>query len=241
MLRDPTHIRNIVEQQDPKAINTHRYEQIFGSPKTTLRIYANKEVGPEERKAVAYAHFTLPDKYLTGTSLASIIDVYVSILSRSLHDKMFQVGFWTQIEDFWSFFQQVMTRCTMETLFGSAMYKDYPGLTKDYWKFNDDVESFMPGMPRPLTPAAYEKSRDRLHRGIERWLRKNHSGSEFAKISEEDPVWDEHKGSKFIQERDDVLAKTEGLDVKARVAEILSIMHGYVRLLASDSPVNSLL
>ncbi|KAF1945985.1 cytochrome P450 [Clathrospora elynae] len=227
VLQDPKHIETVAQaskQQSPHALYIRMYAEALGYPKAALDLYAIEGVGGKEKEAFQYAHTTLSQKYLTGASLASISDVYVSMLSRSLNDKMFQIGSWTQIEDFWSFFQQVITRCTMETLFGSAISKQYRGLIKDYWMFDDAIESFMPGMPRLFTSASYQGPRDRLHEGIEKWLKTNHSGSEFAKIADEDPIWDEHKGLKFIQERDDVFAKIEGKDWKTRTAEVLSVM-----------------
>lgn len=198
---------------------------MFGSPKTALNLYAGEGFAEQDRKAIEYAHTVLLQKHLTGTSLADLMDIYVSNLSRNLNDKMFQIKFWTQIEDFWSFFQQVVTRCTIETFFGSAILKEHPALLKEYWKYDDAVDGYVPGMSRLLMSTTYEGPRDQLLEGIRKWLKTNHSGSDFAKISEEDPIWDEHKGLKFVQERDDVIAKIEGIDLKARAAEILSVMY----------------
>ncbi|KAF2851767.1 putative cytochrome-like protein P450 [Plenodomus tracheiphilus IPT5] len=225
VLRDPRHVEQVVlasRRAVPDMIDMHKYEQIFGCPRSFINVYAS-DGGPKE--AIQYAYKDLPKKYLTGTALANMTDVYVSSLSRSLNDKMFQFKFWTQIEDFWSFFQQVITRCTVEALFGTAILKDHRTLLKDYWAYDEAVTGFMPGMSRLLMTTTYEAPRDKMLQAIEKWLRNHHSGSEFAKIGEEDPVWDADKGAKFIQERDDVFAKVEGIDTRARAAEMLSIMH----------------
>ncbi|KAF1849405.1 cytochrome P450 [Cucurbitaria berberidis CBS 394.84] len=229
VLRDPKQAERVLQasnQLTTRKSNLHIHERLFGSPKEILKFYAGKGSNGNEAGLVELVHSALPRKYLMGTSLAPLIDTYVSILSRNLNEKMFQVGFWTQIEDFWSFLQQVIARCTIETLFGREIIKQYPSIVKDYLTFADAAASFVPGMPRFLASATYEGPRDRLHEGIAKWLKATHSGSEFAKIDEEDPVWDEDKGSKFIQERDDVFAKTEGVDLKGRAAEVLSVMHG---------------
>lgn len=231
VLRDPKHIEKVLhakKQFTPRNSISHTYDNLYGTPKDALKFYTGKGLDGKEAGFVEHVHSTLPRKYLTGSSLAPLTDIYVSILSRNLREKMFQVGSWTQIEDFGSFFQQVIARCTIEMLLGSAIFKQYPSIVKDYLKFADAAAGFMPGMPRFLASNAYEALRDRLQEGIIKWLKANHSGSEFAKIGDEDPVWDEHKGSKFIQERDDVFAKAEGVDLKGRAAEILSVMHGYV-------------
>jgi hypothetical protein len=219
VLRDPENVKRVAEaskQWTPKDAENHINEIIFGYPKVDAH-NANNEKVEQARSA-------LSQKYLIGTSLNTTIDLYASTLSRNLNDKMFQVGSWTQIEDYWSFFEQVLTRCSIETLLGSAIFKQYPGLVKDFWKFEDAIDSFIPGMPRLLVSAAHNEPRDRLLQGIGKWLKANHSGSEFAKINNEDPDWDNYKGSKFVQERDDVLAKI-GLDIEARAADMLSLVH----------------
>lgn len=232
VLRDPSHIQKIL--QSPKQLTStafiaRTYGKVFGTPKAALRIYRGEDVTEKQKQALDYAHLTLPQKYLAGASLVPVADLYASALSRNLNDKMFQFDFWTQIEDFWSFFQRTITRCIIETLFGSALLKQYPNIILDYWEFDAAMESFAQGLPGFVMPDA-QSARDRLHQGIEKWLKTNHSGTDFARLGDDDPVWDEHKGSKFIQERDDVFAKIEGLDMKARTAELLAILHGYVYL-----------
>ncbi|KAF1835135.1 hypothetical protein BDW02DRAFT_496609 [Decorospora gaudefroyi] len=213
VLRDPLHIQKSArasKQLTAHATGSRIHDIIFGAS--------------EHYEATKHARADLTRKYLTGASLTTMTDIYVSILSHNLNDKMFQVDSWTQIEDFWSFLQQVLTRCSIETLFGSAILKTYPGLIKDYGRFEDAVESFIPGMPRLLLSAPYDEPLTRLLHGMEKWLMANHSGSEFAKISDDDPDWDEYKGSKFIQEHDDHCAKVP-LPLEARTAEMLNIIH----------------
>jgi hypothetical protein len=201
------------------------FDKIHGAPQVALDLYALKGVSEMDKHALMRAHVDLTKEHLSGRSLSKNVEIYVSILSNNLNDKMFQVGSWTQIEDSWSFLQQVITRCILTSLFGTDLFKQYPGVIKDYWQFADAVEGFVPGMPRYWVPGAASPVRDRLHEGIEKWLKANHGGSEFARITDEDPTWDSLRGSKFIQERDDVLAKIEGMDMKARTAEMLGIMH----------------
>jgi hypothetical protein len=220
VLREPEHVKKVAEaskQRTPQRTESRFNELIFGYP----YIASNQEV--------EHGRVALTQKYLTGPSLTTMIDLYVSILSRNLNDKMFQVGTWTQIEDFWSFFEQILTRCSLETLFGSAILGRYPGLTKDFWKFEDAIDGFITGIPRILVSTAHQAPYERLFHGIGKWLETNHCGSEFAKVSTDDSDWDEHRGSKFVQERDNVLAKLS-LGVEARAVEMLSLMHRYVNI-----------
>ncbi|KAL7777998.1 hypothetical protein CFE70_004672 [Pyrenophora teres f. teres 0-1] len=227
VLRDPEHVKKIVEaskQQGPDVSGSRIHEIAFGSSKAVANLLAGTTPSNGKKKATRQVRISLTQKYLTGTSLANTTNTYVNTLSRNMNDKMFQVGSWTQIEDVWSFFQQVLTRCSVEIFFGSAIFKQYPKLIKDYWQFEDAVEGFVPGMPLLLVSGSYKEPRDRLCQNIEKWLKLNHSGTEFAKIGEEDPDVDEHKGSKFFQECDDLLAKTP-LPLEDRTAEMLDIIH----------------
>jgi hypothetical protein len=218
-------ILKATEDMTQEASRIEVFDKILGSPQATLDIYALKDVSEMDKYALKHAHVGLTREHLSGRSLSKNVEGYVSILSDNLNDKMFQVGSWTQIEDSWSFLQQVITRCILASLFGTDLLKQYPGVIKDYWQFSDAVEGFVPGMPRYWVPGAASPVRDRLHCGIEKWLKANHSGSEFARITAEDPTWDSFRGSQFIQERDDVLAKIEGMDMKGRAAEMLSVIH----------------
>jgi hypothetical protein len=223
VLREPEHVKKVAEaskQRTLQGTESNFNDVIFGHPQID-----GNDVNNEKFEL---ARAALTPKYLTGPSLTTMIDLYASILSRNLNDKMFQVGSWTQIEDFWSFFEQILTRCSIEMLFGSAIFKQYPGLIKDFWKFDDAISGFIPGLPRILVSTTHQAPRDRLFLGIEKWLKANHSGSEFAKISSNDPDWNEYMGSKFIQERDDVLSKIP-LVAEARAADMLCVMHRYVK------------
>jgi hypothetical protein len=212
----------------PVALSAARievFDKLYGSPQTALDLYAGKSASKKDGDALEHAHVTVTQKHLSGVSLSTNVEKYMSILSRNLNDKMFQVGSWTQIEDAWSFLRQVVTRCSLVSLLGTDLLKQYPGVVKDYWEFADAIEGFIPGLPRYWVPGAAAQVQERLLQGIEKWLKANHSGSEFARIADEDPIWDDFRGSKFVQERDDVLARIEGMDMRARAAEILSIMH----------------
>jgi hypothetical protein len=228
VIRDPEHIEKVLkasQEVTPAAARVEVFDKLFGAPQAALDLYAGKGASDKHRDALKYAHITVTQKHLSGIPLSNNVEKYMSILSGNLNDKMFQVGSWTQIEDVWSFLRQVITRCSLVSLFGTDLLKQYSGVVKDYWEFADAIEGFIPGLPRYWVPGEAAKVQERLHQGIEKWLKANHSGSEFARIADEDPLWDDFRGSKFIQERDDVLAKIEGMDMRARAAEILSIMH----------------
>jgi hypothetical protein len=224
ILRDPKHIEKVftaLRRVEPDTARLEMLDKLYGSPQRALEYYAGRGVSEEDKTTLD----DLTHKHFTGLSLSANIESYITILSENLNDKMFQVGSWTQIEDSWVFLRQVITRCTVMSLFGKDLFKKYPGIIKDYWEFSDAIEGFIPGLPRYWVPGAASQAQERLHQGIEKWLKANHSGSEFARITAEDPALDDLKGSKFVQERDHVLANLEGMNTKARAADVLSIMH----------------
>jgi hypothetical protein len=209
----------------PAAFRLEMFDKLYGMPLAALDLYAGKAGSEAERSAIAEVHLSLVQKHLTGSTLYSNVETYVSTLSENLNNKMFQVGSWTQIEDTWAFFQQVTTRCLLVSLFGADFFKQYPSAIKDYWKFADAIEDFIPGLPRYWVPGAAAQVQERMHQGIEKWLKANLSGTESARFAEEDPAWDNNKGSKFVQERDHVLSTINCIETKARAAEILCIIH----------------
>lgn len=207
-----------------RALHVQIFDKVMGSPKEALLLYGGIGEGSDE---VEHAHLTLPRQYFSGTQLTPMADVYVSTFRRNFSNKMFQTKTWTEIEDLWSFFQNEITRATIETIFGSAILKQYPRLVRDFWEFDSNIENFTRGLPRFMMPAAYT-ARDRLHENLKNWLQSAHKGSDFAKDGDEDPAWDSDMGSKFFQVRDTVFAKIPSLDYRARAAEALAIMQGYV-------------
>jgi hypothetical protein len=230
VVRDPNHVQTILSESERLTTNFQRievYDKVLGTPKPTLQSYGHLATDSEEFNQINNAHFNLPQKYLTGPALVSLVDVYISTFRHNMSNKMFQVESWTQVEDFWSFFQTEITRATTETLFGSALLKQYPKVTQDFWKFEAFVEHFLPGLPRLTVSSGYDV-RDRLLEGLKKWLQATHGGTDFARAGEDDPIWDGTRGSRYIQERDEVFSKMPSFNYKARAAEILSVMQRYV-------------
>lgn len=193
-----------------------------------LAIGGNKDPSAisEDARQVDQIRRTVARSHLTGPYLVSLANVYISIFRRNMSNKMFQDKTWTQIEDLWSFFQIEITRTTTEMLFGSGILKQYPKVTQDIWKFDAFVANFLPGMPRFAVSSA-DESRDRLLEGLKKWLQATHGGTDFAKAGHDDPVWDEKKGSKFIQDQDQRFANLPTFNYHARAVEALKIMHWY--------------
>lgn len=207
----------------------HVHDRVLGSPKEAVKIYQGIGTGHEDSKQVEYAQLALPQKYLTHMPLISLAEVYISTLRRNLSNKMFQVKTWTQIENVWSFFQIEITRAATETLFGSALLKQYPKVVHDFWKFaanHDDLEWVLPQFRMSSTDGI----RDQLEENLKKWLQTTHGGPDFAELGDEDPIWDAQKGSRFIQERDQVFANLPSFNYQARAAETLGIIQAYVRI-----------
>jgi hypothetical protein len=152
-----------------------------------------------------------------------------------MSNKMFQLDTWTQIEDLWSFFEIDITRACNEALFGSQLMKQYPKVTQDFWKLQANVEHFIPGLPRFTVSGIYEV-RDRVLERLEKWLQATHGGEDFAKLGKNDPDWDESRGSKYFQERDQVLSTLSSFGYQSRAAETLGVMQRYA--CANVPPLN---
>ena len=201
----------------------YEYEEVFRSPKSNASSNPNASKPEKYEEKAKNARTASIHKYLTGASLSDLSELYALKLSSNMDDKMFQVGTWTQIEDCWSFFQQVLTRCIVETLVGSTFFRQYPKFIKEFWAFEDSLESYLPGISGLLDSSAYEKPRDTLLEGLEKWIRANHAGNEFAKIGTFDPDWDEQRGSKFVQEFDSLFS--EFSSEESRAVELLELIH----------------
>ncbi|KAH7092141.1 cytochrome P450 [Paraphoma chrysanthemicola] len=228
IVRDPVHVKKALTASQHRPISIAHVEmldKVFAISPSVLNKYTGKGASEAEKPALENAYVALTQKYLAGESLSALAESYISILSDNLHNKMFQAVTWTLIENSWEFFRQVITRCILQSLLGTDVFKQYPGIIRDYWTFAEAIDGFLPGMPRYWVPSAANQVRERLLRGIEKWLKANHSGSDFARLEESDPVLDNLKGAKFIQERDHVLANAEGFDLTSRAAEILSVIH----------------
>jgi hypothetical protein len=226
VIRDPNHVRAISEASERVTTDFERvevYDKVLGAPKSTLQTYKNLVADKEAFSRINSAHYDLPQKHLTGPALVSLANIYTSALSRNMSNKMFQLDSWTQIEDFWSFFETEITRVTIETLFGTALLKQYPKITQDFWKFQANVEHFIPGLPR-FAVSSVDDVRDRILEGIKKWLQTTHGGTDFAKIGKDDPVWDESRGSKYIQERDEIFSKMPAFNYQGRAVEVLSVV-----------------
>jgi hypothetical protein len=209
-------------------------DKLFGSPEAADQLRYSKAPAEKEHEArgIADRNSSIPD-----SALAATIDAYISVLSANMHDKMFQFDSWTRIEDLWSFLQLVLLRCTLDTLFGSALLKHYPRMVRDYLDFNGAVEGYLPGMPRIMI-SGVGNPRNRLHQGIKSWLgatcdrlRSTDTFSE-AGSAKNKPLWDENMGLQPIREHYNacysVVDKLKGSKLQAMAADVLSIIHTYV-------------
>lgn len=211
-------------------------DKLFGSPAAADQFrwgpaHTGRDSEAEENED---SKFRIPD-----SSLAAATDAYISIISANMHDKMFQFDSWTRIEDFWSFLQLVLLRCTLNALFGSSLLKDYPRLVRDYLTFDEAVEGYMYSTPSIMMRSA-GSSRDRLHRGIRSWIKSTWEDSRKTDLFTEsrstkiDPVFDEATGLSFIRKHYDncyhLMDKFQSLKYQAMAADVLGMIHAYVKI-----------
>lgn len=224
ILRDPTHISRVLNASEHLTATESKNEvtrKLFGSPRAKENTHFNKPV------------LELTSLLFSDATLAVTTDAYISLFSTNMHDKMFQYDTWTRIEDLWSFLQLVLLRCTLDALFGSKLLKQYPRMVRDYREFDAAIEGFIPGMPRSMISGA-SKSRDRMDQGLKGWLTTlkldhyaNHSSDATVAGGS---TWSETTGLEFIRERYRAckVSDDEQVNLKARVAEVLGLIHTYV-------------
>ena len=237
VLRDQIHIRRALDAPAHLSVTPAEIEaldKLFGSPEAADQLHHSKAPAEKKHEArgTADGNCGIPDSTLAATT-----DAYISVLSANMHDKMFQFDSWTRIEDLWSFLQLVLLRCTLDTLFGSALLKHYPRMVRDYLDFNGAVEGYIPGMPRIMI-SGVGNPRNRLHQGIKSWLEATRDRLRYTDMfseagsAENEPLWDENMGLQSIREHYDscysVEDKSKGLKLQAMAADVLSIIHTYV-------------
>lgn len=156
----------------------------------------------------------------TGLSGAQL-DVLASRFQTTLLDKMqksrHEIGDdWVQIPDLTNLVQRYVLESAMCTFFGPYMISLNPTIVDDFCHFNEYIRLLFMGMPRWLIPRAYE-ARDRMLQCIKRWYEHASENCEVAEL--EDVDWEPYYGSRFIRERQGLLAKRGVVDETARAAE----------------------
>ncbi|KAJ4370180.1 hypothetical protein N0V86_008916 [Didymella sp. IMI 355093] len=227
-------MQRVLEAEDhfsARVTQVETFDKLFGSPDAEKQFHKSETKSQERYVDMSRddGHFHISDAALTSN-----VDTFISNLSANMHDKMFQYDTWTGIEDLWSFLQLVVVRCTIHTLFGSVLLKQYPRMVRDYLDFNAAAEGFVPGMPRMMVSGA-AKPRDRLLEGIKKWIprdhnesRKNGTKSNNRELAADSPAWDENTGLSAIQEHIShyhKIFKRKDHMLKAIAAEMLSITH----------------
>ncbi|KAF4636515.1 hypothetical protein G7Y89_g1582 [Cudoniella acicularis] len=219
IITDPNHIRKIFQASKeitPKIFHVHVFSTTMGSPREAVALYA------AGNKDIEYAHLTLARQYLSGTSLTSISDIYLGAFRRNLTRMNLEPNKWTTIPDLYSFVKLQVSQAIFETLLGSEILEQYPGVVNKYWEFDENLDIYMRGLPRFLAPSVYA-TRDRLLNDLKNWLHSLEKQSDCSKIGPEDPVWDEKLGSKFFRHRNNLLS-FPGMDLDARTSEALAIL-----------------
>ena len=210
-----------------RAAQVETFHKLFGSSDVKEH-YHLSEAG-EREKGDGGLHSGGSHFHVSDAALASSVDTFISNLSASMHDKMFQYDTWTGIEDLWSFLQLVLVRCVIQTLFGSALLKQYPKIVRDYLAFHATVEGFIPGMPSIMMSGA-AKPRNSLLQDMEKWAQDNR-----PVYDDEAKVWDEKGGlpvvRDYVRSCHDV-RKFKDKILRASAAEMLAVLHVYVARLS---------
>ncbi|KAI1074873.1 cytochrome P450 [Whalleya microplaca] len=212
-------------------IYTHRY--FFGTPERTLATYIADNSGPHEKP---YPGSNVPPKNridhithrgylraLTGPGLSPTIRRFMDGLQTRVGQLAF-AGEWQDLEDFRSFFQNLMGGALLESLFGPELIRLNPNIVGDLLEFDANIPWLARGIPSFIKPAPY-RLRSRLWSQFKRW--KNYARKEFheSRISEDgdgDPFW----GSGMNRWRHEILPQVGYHDDNALAAADLGLAFG---------------
>lgn len=230
-------MRRVLEANDhfsTRAARVERFDKLFGSPDAEGHFHKSDARTQEEVEDSPSRDDLF---HISDAALAPSVDTYISILSANMHDKMFQYDTWTRVEDLWSFLQLVVLRCTVDTLFGSTLLKQYPRMVRDYLDFNAATEGFVSGMPRMMVSGA-TKPRGRLLEGMKNWVPRDRGESynngetdDGGEITADYSIWDEKTGLRVVREHYNHchrIVKVKDHMFRGTAAEVLSIIHAYV-------------
>ncbi|KUJ10945.1 cytochrome P450 [Mollisia scopiformis] len=185
-------------------------KNIIDTPPEVLPYYAADDSGmankirkgsvvtkQEERMHFWAAHTA--QKYLSGQTLLSVSERYISTLDRNL--EALNIGNdWVEVPDLLKFLQDEITSSTIEALMGSHVLRLNPTLVQDFWEFDYNMPNYVRGLPRWLVPSAF-KVRDRMIASMKKWHLFAHEHSDVSKIAPDDPDWDPYFGTKLVKAR----------------------------------------
>ena len=208
-------------------------KNVLGMPEYTIPVYSGDNSGqllkptpgsiirPENR--IRFLHNKAAHQYLAGTNGIRLGEGYMKILGRNISIDT-SIGLdWVELPDLWSFIQNLVFSSSTEAICGSFLLSLNPTFIKDFLAFDQDIPTFMKGLPRWLVPGAY-KRRDKALSSIRTWHAFANEHSDIYKIGPSDPEWDPFFGTKYVKARQSLLQGIDVMDADGRASEDLGLL-----------------
>ncbi|KAJ4377947.1 hypothetical protein N0V83_000777 [Neocucurbitaria cava] len=218
----PEHVKGVLRSTalDPNPfIHDNILGALMGSPQEAIDHYKS------DNGNIDHIQTTHIRQHTTGSSLVSLDKRLFQTLKRSVEQAISPPpagSEWTKIPDLYGFFEHHVTLAIAETLLGSAIVENYPGIISDLWIHIEYTDHFFMGLPRFMIPKAYA-ARDRLLENIRIWSTKSQSLRQQNAV---DTQWDAVAGSALLQEREKLYGDMPGHDEHGRAAQTLGLLYG---------------
>ncbi|KAJ8108372.1 hypothetical protein OPT61_g8224 [Boeremia exigua] len=221
ILLNPKHVKHVlrsVHECDPNPfVHEKIMHQLMGSPHAAIDYYKSPESTLDHDQMVQVRQLS------SGSALPALDKRTFDVLMRNLSGSFGPTAKngWTAIPDLYAFFEDCVTRTIIEVLFGSNIVKTYPTFAADMWRFIEDTDLFLTGLPRFLNAKAYA-TRARLLKHLRNLSREHDILNTQNALNGE---WHPIAGSILVQEREKMYAALPGHDHEARAAQNLGILY----------------
>ncbi|KAF2121682.1 cytochrome P450 [Lophiotrema nucula] len=227
VVTDPSHIKSIFlasKQITPKTFHLTVFEKVLGLPKPAVEIYAADESKCKETKAVNFAHLTLNRKYMSGTALTELTELYVRALRKNLSRMNFDSRRWTTIEDIWAFFRREIPNATIEVILGPSILDMHPDIVGQFWAFDDNLQEYSRRLLRHALTTSPYAARDRILGSLKAWISSSQPEIPDTEAITKEAFWNPNTGSKLFRHRDSIFAGIPGMGLDGRASETLGLL-----------------
>jgi hypothetical protein len=165
-------------------------------------------------------------QHLTGKSLDRLTDMFIDSICADI-DKRFpkddEKSYEWETMDICEFVKSTWCHASITALFGTNMYRIWPGIEKWLWAFDKEFQKLFTKMPRAVMPKPYELLEEG-QKMCEKWEADAMAAEQRGDIGG-DPDWDEYWGLRFVRLRTELL-QTSGLSTKFRAGNQVVFIWG---------------
>jgi hypothetical protein len=197
------------------ASATHYSEQLHENDSA----YSSVQKRPDTHRDLANMHH----RFLTGPGGATFAKRFTQNIEERIRYIRQESGIdWFEWDDFASFFRNDLTAEVINSICGPALLDRNNDFLDDFWRFSDNLGTFVVRCPKFLAPAAY-RSRDKALTALkdwQSWASRTYDGSNVD-VDGDDPCW----GSAFFKERYSMMLRLEHFDAEATASHELAFLY----------------